>query len=63
MTNRIIKQLLLSNIVIPRKQIGSWNIMTTNLIEFYHTIFDYIMPIKAKILYKKIYRLGDKLPK
>jgi hypothetical protein len=63
MTNRIIKQLLLSNIVIPRKQIGSWNIMTTNLIEFYHTIFDYIMPFKAKILYRKIYRLGVKLPK
>jgi hypothetical protein len=34
MINRIIKQLLLSNIVIPRKQIGSWNIMITNLVEF-----------------------------
>jgi hypothetical protein len=34
MNNPNTKKVLLSNIVIPRKQIGSWNIMTTNLIEF-----------------------------
>ena len=63
MINRIIKQVLLSNIVIPRKQIGSWNIMITNLIEFDPTIFDYIMPFKTKLLYRKIYRIEVKLPK
>lgn len=54
MTNLIIKQLLLSNIVIQRKQIGSWNIMTTNLIEFkknqdYYNIRLLIFKIWAKI--------------
>jgi len=34
MNNPNTKKVLLSNIVIPGKQIGSWNIMTTNLIEF-----------------------------
>ncbi len=63
MTNCISKKVLLSNIGIPSKKIGSWNIMMTNLIEFDPTIFDYIMPFKAKILYRKIYRLGVKLPK
>ena len=63
MTNCISKKVSLSNIGIPSKKIGSWNIMMTNLIEFDPTIFDYIMPFKAKILYRKIYRLGVKLPK
>lgn len=63
MSNLISKKVLLSNIGIPSKKIGSWNIMITNLIEFDPTIFDYIMPFKAKILCRKIYRLGVKLPK
>ena len=63
MTNCISKKVLLSNIGIPSKKIGSWNIMMTNLIEFDPTIFDYIMPFKTKLLYRKIYRLEVKLPK
>jgi len=63
MNNLNTKQVLVSNIGIPSTQIGSWNIMMTNLIEFDPTIFDYIMPFKTKLLYRKIYRLEVKLPK
>ena len=34
MNNLNTKQVLVSNIGIPSTQIGSWNIMMTNLIEF-----------------------------
>jgi len=63
MNNLNTKQVLVSNIGIPSTQIGSWNIMMTNLIEFDPTIFDYIIPFKTKLLYRKIYRLEVKLPK
>lgn len=60
MTNCITKKVLLSNIGIPSKKIGSWNIMITNLIEFDPTIFDYIVSPKPDFHVKKISNLEVK---
>jgi hypothetical protein len=61
MTNRIRKKMLLFNIGIPTENNDNSNIMITNLIEFDHAFFDYIMPLRIKLLYRKIYSLEVKL--
>ena len=61
MTNRIRKKMLLFNKGIPIENNDNSNIMITNLIEFNHAFFDYIMPFRMKLLYRKIYSLEVKL--
>jgi|SaaInlStandDraft_1057018.scaffolds.fasta_scaffold444578_2 hypothetical protein len=53
MTNRIRKKMLLFNIGIPTENNDNSNLMITNLIEFDHAFFDYIMPLRINLLYKK----------
>ena len=53
MTNRIRKKMLLFNIGIPTENNDNSNLMITNLIEFDHSFFDYIMPLRINLLYKK----------
>ena len=61
MTNRIRKKMLLFNKGIPIENNDNSNIMITNLIEFDHAFFDYIMAFRIKRLYRKIYSIEVKL--
>ena len=53
MTNRIRKKMLLFNIGIPTENNDNSNLMITNLIEFNHAFFDYIMPSESSSYIEK----------